>query len=101
MRRSPHGPPASPPAPTRLRLELDDRCRALARVIALVEGRGLQIGDLRYRPAGPTRDVAEAVIEIIGTDPDATPDRLTTLLARIESLPSVRRARVEHPALTS
>ena len=101
MRRSPHGPPATPATPTRLRLELDDRCRALARVIALVEGRGLHIGDLRYRPAGPTRDMAEAVIEIIATDPDATPDRLTTLLARIEALPSVRRARVEHPALTS
>lgn len=107
VRRSPHDPHGhhdphqhtARSAPTRLRLELDDRCRALARVIALVEGRGLHIGELRFRPAGPSRDRAEAVIEILGAPSGDAPDRLTTLVARIEALPSVRRAHVERPAL--
>ncbi|HUG83793.1 MAG TPA: hypothetical protein VMM13_04470, partial [Euzebya sp.] len=64
-----------------LTLQLDERCRALARVLALVEGRGLDVGEMRFSPATFWRPHAHATIEVIG------PARLLqTVLARIEAL---------------
>lgn len=83
-----------------LRIELEDRCRALARVIALIEGRGMQVGELRFWPASPHHPGAEAIIEVRSDRPESD-IRMSTLIARIEALPSVRRARVELPALTA
>lgn len=74
-------------SPTHIRLTLDDRCRALARVVALIEGRGMQVGELRFLPAGGQRPVPEAEIQVEGPEA-AVPE----LLARIEALPSVRSA---------
>jgi len=84
----------------RLRIELEDRCRALARVIALIEGRGMEIGELRFWPASTHHAGAEAIIEVAAPGPQGEA-RMATLIARIEALPSVRRARVELPALTA
>ncbi|WP_370325508.1 hypothetical protein [Euzebya sp.] len=75
-----------------LTLHLDDRCRALARVLALVEGRGLIVGELRFSPATTARPHALATVEVSGPA-----DRLDTVISRIESLPSVRRALVGRP----
>lgn len=77
-----------------LDLQLDERCRALARVLALVEGRGLTVGEVRFSPATASRRHAEATVEVLGAA-----KALETVLARIEALPSVRRALVDRHAL--
>lgn len=75
-----------------LTLQLDERCRALARVLTLVEGRGLTVGEVRFSPATAWRPHAEATIEVSGAV-----RALQTVVARIEGLPSVRRALVDRP----
>lgn len=75
-----------------LDLQLDERCWALARVLALVEGRGLTVGRVRFWPATAWRLHAEATIEVTGPV-----QPLHTALASIESLPGVRRALVDRP----
>ena len=75
-----------------LTLQLDERCRALARVLALVEGRGLAVGEVRFSPAAG-RAHATARIEVAGPV-----GALRTVLARIEALPTVHRAELGAPA---
>ena len=79
-----------------LHVEMDDRCRALARVLALVEGRGMTIGEVRFSPATRNRSMAFAMIEVHGRGRAETA-RLRVLLQHIEALPLVRRARIEEP----
>lgn len=68
---------------------MDDRCRALARVLALLEGRGVEIGEVRFAPMAGGRHLATATIEVSGQ-----PTMIRAALARIEALPLVHRARV-------
>ncbi len=75
-----------------LDLQLDERCWALARVLALVEGRGLNVGQVRFWPATAWRLYPEATIQVTGPG-----QALHTVLASIESLPGVRRALIDRP----
>ncbi len=67
---------------------LDERCRALARVVALIEGRRLQVTDLRWCPATAVHARAEAVIHVTGPT-----DLVTQVCRRIEDLPGVVEVR--------
>lgn len=75
------------PAHHRLVIDLGDRQRVLARIVALIEGRGITIRTMRYAPAGPRRVRAAAVLEI--TCPGATLDGLVDRLAAVHGVQGI------------
>ena len=76
----------------RLHLRLEHRSRSLACLLLVIEGRGYDVGEVRWLPdraAGPSL----AVVHVHGAA-----DGLVDLCERLATVPSVLSAEVDRPA---